>query len=283
MLLIVSTIIPGCAEQPVGYHYETRHRDHSVLARASLEIINAIYQATDETANFLVQASLTDDYGSILPDSWIMQQRTDSLTNKPFTYYFQNYLDQDYSALRFDRTTDANSVRTPSTIAYERFELKSYQNNITNEFYWDISRELRQEVEYSNNRQDHLNVDGWSYVRKVIQVEEEFEVTGGQTVTYTINLLVDWNINISKFSIDPSDQSSHLSFSGIMPVRAENGDFLRNQVSGEITIDKNGKGVGDLSFYGEPSVRIHLTGRSHSFQGYYTIANEDHRKLYQLE
>ena len=173
MLLIVSTIIPGCAEQPVGYHYETRQRDHSVLARTTLEVINAIYQATDETTNYLVQASLTDDYGSILPDSWIVREGMDSLTNTPYTYYFQNYLDQDYSGLRFDRSPDANSIRTPSTIAYEKFELKSYQNSITNEFYWDISRELRQEIEYSNNRQDHLNVEGWSYLRKVIQVEEE--------------------------------------------------------------------------------------------------------------
>lgn len=282
-LLIISTLIPGCAEQPVGYNYQARQRDHSILARTTLEVVNAVYQATDETVDYLVKASLTDDYGSILPDGWIKKTRIDPDTEIPFDVYILNYLDQDYSTMAFDLIADENAIRTPSSIAYEKFELKSYQNGITNKFFWDISRELRQRVEYSNNRRDHLNVDGWSYIGKLIQVEEEFEVAGGQTVTYTISLLVRWNIKVEKFSIDPKDQSSRLLFTGIMPVRAEDGEFLRNQISGEINIDKDGKGSGEMSYYGEPSIKLYFTGRSYSFQGYYTIADEDHNKQYQLQ
>ncbi len=209
--------------------------------------------------------------------------RVDTTTGNFFDVYILNYLDQDYSIMTFDLSPDENAIRTPSSIAYEKFELKSYQNYITNDFYWDISRELRQRMEYSNNRQDHLNVDGWSYISKLIQVEEEFEVAGGQTVTYTINLRVRWNVRVEKFSIDTKDQSSRLIITGILPVRAEDGDFLNNQVSGEIVIDKDGRGTGEMNYYGEPSIRLIFTGRSYSFQGFYTIANENHSKEYKLD
>jgi len=282
-LILTISIITGCAEQPVGYSYETRQRDHSVLARTTLEVINGIYNLTDKSTAFLENASFTNDYGTILPVGWQKLVGFDTLANENFIHYRHNFLDQNYADLRFDPIVDTDAIRTPSSLRYRTAEVKSYQNNITNEFYLDISNILFQEIEYADNRQNHRLVDGWAYYSKLVQVQEELEVAGGQTITYTINLLARWYIKIENFSLSQRDQSSRLTFTGVMPVVSEADEYLENQISGEITIDKDGKGYGEMNYYGRPSIKIYLTGRSYSFQGYYTIADEDYKKRYRLE
>jgi len=282
-MFIAGSFLTGCEEQPIGYIFSPTQRDKTTMARTAGTVINAIYEHTDEAVIYLDQASLTDDYGSLLLGGWQAFAAIDSVDSTVFTYYARTYLDQKYYFLRFDKEPDPSAVRTPSNLDYNFTELRSYQNQATSEFFGDISQIRQLSIEYSDNRQDHRNVDGWLYIRTLIPIEREYETAGAGTVTYTINILVRWQVRLERYSIDPNDHRSRMVIAGIFPINDEAGEYHSAQVSGEIILDAKGKGSGDLWLYGEPAVRMNFTGRAFGFIGYFTLHEENHEKKYRLE
>ncbi len=282
-VISVSTFLTGCEEQPAAYVFSPTQRDETNFARTIAEIVDLFYQHADDAAQFLDQAALTDDYGSLLLGGWNPHVLNDSLTGDPYTVFGRNYLDQKYYSLRFDRDPDAGAVRTPSNLDYTYLDLLSYQNRQTSEFNPDINQSLVFTMEYSDNRQDPKNLDGWFDVRKIIPVEQELETAGAGTQTYFINILVRWQIKVENFSIDKDDHRARLVFSGVYPIYDSAGETHQTLVEGGITLDANGVGVGDFSFYGERVVRLNLTGKTYGFNGYFTLFGENHRQKYQLD
>ncbi len=276
-------LIAGCAEQPTDYIYTPTHRDHSKLAQTAVTVLDAIYEHTDQAASYLDKASLTDDYLSLLPSGWAPYQMVDSTTGEPYILYTRNYLDQHYYGLRFDVKPVNGAVRSPSDLQYTYIEINSLQNPVTNEFYGNVNQTRRLSIEYSDQRRDANFVDGMFEIRRIVPFEEEIEVAGAGTVTYNVYVTVNWLVKIERFSIDPNDQRARLVIEGIMPLYDEAGQYQQPHVSGEININTRGRGTGDLSLYGDPAVRLHITGRTFGFRGYYTLYSENHEKRYRFE
>lgn len=282
-LMIFAGLFTGCSEQPVGYIFSPTNRHQSTLARTTAEVVNAIYHHADQAAVYLDRASLTDDYISLLEGGWLETMLIDTTTGQPYTLYYRSYLDQEHYILRFDREPMAEAVRTPSSLDYTFLEIKSYQNRVTNEFYGNVSDYLQISIEYANNRQNHRSVDGWFEIQRTVVFEEEIETAGAGTVTVPIYVGVSWQVKVENYSIDTDDQRSGIIIDGIMPIYDDAGEYHRTQVSGRIDINSRGQGFGEIWLYGEPAARIYFTGRSFGFRGYFTLYEEDFKKIYALE
>ncbi len=282
-LPVLAALLCSCAEQPVGYIFTPTQRDQVSLARTTVEMINALYSHTDQAAGFLDAAALTTDYSKILPEGWDSTLAVDPDDGTPYTLYLRNYLDKDFYFLRFDSDPMRGSVRSPSDLEYQFYESRSFQNVFTSDFYSDINEGRELVIEYTDGRQDPLNVDGWFNMWQSVAFEEEVDI-GGQAGSYSYSyyLRVYWMFRIQDFSIDARDQRSRIVIDGTFPVYDEAGDYRQPHVSGEITIESNGSGRGEMYMYGEPMARLHFTARTAGFEGYFTLHREEHRKRYSL-
>ncbi len=282
-VFLVSLIFAGCEQQPVGYIFEPEQRDKGNLARGIAAVVNSLYDNADEAVNFLDQAALTDDYSSLLLGGWMEVPMVDSLSGDPFVLYVRNYLDQQYYLMRFNRDPIPNAVRTPSGIDYTYAEIRSYQDSRTSEFFGANSEYVQLMLNYSDNGQDVENVDGWVEVITTIIVEEEIETAGAGNVTIERRIPVTAQIKLYDFSIDEEDLKSRIVILGSYPVWDELNDYHGIQIQGEINMKKDGTGSGEIWMWGERAVKIYFTGRSFGFEGYYTLAEEDHDTRYALD
>lgn len=281
--LVITVFVSGCSERPVGYIFEPTQRHQSALAQTTVEVVNSLFEHCDEASSYLDRSSLTDDYISLLPGGWLEIPQVDSITGEDYLVYYFNYLDQKYYQLRFDREPMAGAVRTPSSLDYVFVEINSIQNSITNEFYGGINEIRNLTIEYSDDRQDPQFMDGWFEISRSIPFEEEIEIASGETISYDVYVTVIWDVRIERYSLDPDDHRARMVFEGLMPVYDEAGEYQRVHVSGELNINSSGKGGGDMWFYGEPSIRLHFTGRSYGFNGYFTTFDDDHQKIHNFE
>jgi len=279
----VAALVTSCAEQPSDYVFAPTSRDESNFGLTIGQVINFLYQHGDDAAKFLDQASLTDDYGSLLLGGWIALPAIDSLSGVPYTLYYRNYLDQKRYLLRFDPSPQNGAVRTPSSLFYQFTDLVSYQNRLTTEFNPDINQSVYLSIYYSDDRQNPKYVDGWFDIYKIMPVEQEIETAGAGTQTYYIYIAVRWQVWVEHFSIDPSDHSGRLVFSGDYPIYDAAGEYHHAMISGSININSDGSGVGDFSLFGDKSVRLYLTGRTYGFDGYFRLHRDKLRGTYVLQ
>ncbi len=282
-IISVFTFFSGCEEQPVGYIFSPTQRENTSIAQGVADVVNSIYAHTDKAVDYLARASLTDDYGSLLLGGWESFPAKDSLTGEDYTLYRRIYLDQDYYFLRFDRIPMAGSIRTPSSLDYGSAQLRSYQDLRTSEYFGDVSESRNALIEYSNDRQDDKNVDGWFDIRTLVQIEEEIEIAGGGTVIIENNIPINWNIRIVNYSIDLYDYKSKLTIVGRMNIRDEAGQFHTVQVTSEIIMEDDGRGQGDITLYGENAARIHFTNKTSGFNGYFTLFEDNHDQRFMID
>lgn len=281
-VVAVTSLISGCAEQPVGYIFTPSHRHKTSTARVVATVISTIYDHTDTAVKYLDRSSLTDDYGSLLPGGWENIIAVDTTTGEPYTLYIHNYLDQKYHFLRFDPVPMNQAVRSPSSLDYTYIEIRSYQNLRTSAFYGNISKVNQLKIEYADNRTDPFNVDGWFEIRTVLPVEIDIETALG-SFTITDYVAVNWQLFIENYSIDQDDQTSRLVLAGVVPLYDEELQPHFTQISGDIEINSRGRGGGDMWLWGEPVAKLHFTGRTHKFDGYFTLYEEDHYGRYSFD
>ncbi len=279
VIIATTMILSGCEEQPTGYIYKPMQRDQIQVASTVFDFLHELYNHTDEAANFLNEAALTNDYASVLPEGWLPS--TDGMGN---TYYERNYLDQQFQDLWFDPNPNNNAIRTPSELRFNYLEIGSFLNYYDRTFYADTSETFSLAIEYSNARQDPQHVDGLFQIQRAVEffTEGTTVLQDGSSVSYSENywVLVTWLIKIDQFSVDPDDHSGHFTFDGIFPFDDETYQRHEAHVSGEVTLDKNGRGNGEVWLMGEPVARIRFNGRSFGFNGYFTLYSEDHENLY---
>lgn len=274
--LLLSLSFWGCEEQPEDYYFEPDSRDVTNYADAVFLMIDVLYNDMDEATNYLEQASLTEDYGSLFIGGWESFPMVDTVTSETYTMYYKNYQQRDHYFLRFDRDPQPDAVRQPSSIDYTFTEVQSYQNPRTSEFYGQNSGSSQCLIEYSDNRQDYRNVEGWFLSHIRLPVIETAEVAGGFEYSYTTYLDLVWNVNIEEYSMDPNDQSCKMSFTGVFPIRDERNVYHQTQGSGEIIINAEGKGRGTVSLYGDPIANLYFENRTHRFNGWFTLDMFDH-------
>ncbi len=279
LLLITTFMVNGCEEQPVGYIFNPTQRDQIQVVRTLYDFLQALYDHTDQAARFLDEAALTNDYSSVLPEGWLPLQNSSGNL-----FYLRNYLDQQFHILEFDAEPSIDAVRTPSDLVYNYLEIGSFRDSFTQSFYGDTSEAFNLTIEYSGDRQETEFVDGIFQIQRAVEFEVEIPIAGqdgGSTsVTDYYWVLVTWLMNIERYSIDPDDQRARITLDGMFPYDDETYERHEIHVSGEIEIDKNGRGIGEMWLYGEPVARIHFTGRNFGFLGYFTLYSEDHEKRY---
>ncbi|MDP8239531.1 MAG: hypothetical protein P9X24_10615 [Candidatus Hatepunaea meridiana] len=274
-LLILTVLLSGCSEQPLGYVYQPTSSNISRLAWVTVDIVGMVFDHMDESVGFLEDASHTNNWETILSGGWIAIPTVDSVSGNPYTLFYNNYMDQKFKTLRFDKQIVNDAIRTPSDVEYTYVTLRNFRNNRNNEIYTDTDDNLHLIIEYSDARQDPKNVNGWMNItRSVPFVEEIVNEEGTQSWVYYMH--PTWVIRIEDFSTDPLDQSARLVIEGTFPHNDETGNYRADHVSGEIIIQSNGTGVGELNLYGEPVIRLHFTGRGYGFEGYYTYHKYDH-------
>lgn len=274
-----SLVINGCEEQPVGYIFSPTQRDQIQAVSTFFDFLQALYVHTDQAARFLDEAALTNNYASVLPEGWLpLQNPTGDF------FYLRNYLDQQFHLLQFDNNPTVDAVRTPSDLVYNYLEIGSFRDSFTQSFYGDTSEAFNLTIEYSDDRQETNFVDGIFQIQRAVEFEIEIPITGqdgGSTsVTDYYWVLVTWLMKIEHYSIDPDDQRARITLDGMFPYDDETYERHEIHVSGEVEIDKHGRGTGEMWLYGEPVARIHLSGRRSGFLGYFTLHSEDHEKRY---
>ena len=259
--LLLALLLFSCAEQPVGYIYRPIERDEVFLARLTGDVVSTMYVKMDAAVGYLENASHTSNYQTILPSGWLALSVTDSITGEQYTGYSRNYLDQQFHGLRFDKRPDPNAIRTPSDIEFSYVQIRNFPNSRTTGFYLDVDERMHMMVEYADSRQNPDFVQGWLNMTRAVEFEEEIDIGDGQTDTYSYYVYPLWIVRIENFSINPLDHSGHLIFEGTFPHQDEAGEYQNDHVSGEINIESDGTGRGEMSLYGDPVASINFTGR----------------------
>ncbi len=277
----------GCAEQPYGYIFKPEHRDQVNLARQTTDFLSSLYDHSDAAGRFLTNAGLTTDYRSILPDGWVDETPRDTMGH-PIASKFsfsRDYLDQQFFDLNIDTAAAPNAIRNPATLNYDFREVASAQNGITRQFFGQTVEVRKLQISYGDLLRNPNFLDGWFSMRRIVAFDQELEVLvsgKAQKVTYKIYLPVTWVMKIKQFSIDVNDQRSHIVIDGLFPIYDKVGDVQECHVSGELVINTDGSGGGDVWLFGQPCVRLTFTGRSFGFKGSFSLASEDYKTNYNL-
>lgn len=282
LAIATGTFIVGCEDQPVGYIFSPTQRDRSSVAQASVVVLNKIFAHTDQATSYLERSALTTNYRDMLVGNWQVIPAQDSITHDPYTLYYQSILDKKHYFLRFDREEMLNSLRTPSSLDFTYIEVRSFQDPRTSEFYGQTSESRHLTLEYSDNRQDIKNVDGWFDLLTRIPIEIDVAVAGEGSVTIEEWIWIDWQVRIEKYSIDPDDHTAKIVIAGWFPLFDRNNDYTAAQVSGVINIRSDGRGSGTMSLRGEPVAKLYLTGRNFGFLGSYSLSDDDFGKRIKL-
>lgn len=272
-------LIAGCADEPSGYLFTPTHRDKTFLTAYAGAFLSQLYTNLDEAGAILTSASLTNDYSSVLPEGWQRQVIGGD------TLYLRNYNDEQFHAIRFDPNPTAGAVRIPASLAYDRVDIASFRNPLTNTFYGDTSQAITMTIQYSDNRTDPEFIDGWYQVQRPISVEYSVQIqVGGGTGQQTVEdyVMTTWQMKIERFSVESRDQRARISFNGTYPLIDRAGVLQSPQVAGEFTIERDGRGSGDIWLYGEKTSRVILLNRAYGFEGYFTLYEEDHSSIYAL-
>ncbi|MDP8228787.1 MAG: hypothetical protein P9M15_04980 [Candidatus Electryoneaceae bacterium] len=285
MLVLFSV---GCEDQPTEYIFEPTHRDQVLVVRTATDFLKTLYEHTDQAGTFLDEAALTDYYSSVLPEGWLVATDMRGIPivgSAGDTLYIKNYLDQKFHLISFDSDPMGGAVRSPSSLNFDYLEVGSYRDGFTNSFYGDTSESLKLSIEYTDDRQNPGYLDGWFQIQRSVEFEGESGYSaGGERGSYTYNyyLQVKWFMRIEDFSLDPDNHSARIIIDGVFPILDEMDKLQEPQISGEIVLDKNGIGTGEMWLYGDRVARLHFTGRSFGFTGYFTLDSEDHHKRYRL-
>lgn len=282
VVMLLAALLAGCAEQPVGYLFEPEPWDQIRLTRTAAEVLDNVYEFFDMGSGFLESAVLTSDYRSFLPQGWLVV--VDSLTGD--TTYTNNFLDQKFLELRFDPVPIPGAIRIPSSLSMGYVEIGSFYNIVVGAYYGDTSRSVDLSIEYANNRQDVRFLDGWYQIKQSIPFTFDIEVSigGGQSGTFTQLTYLDmiWLVRIEDFSVGTQDQHAKIFIEGAFPMLDEAGNYQAPHVSGEIRINSDGSGIGEMSLHGIPATRIRFRQRTSGFEGFFTLYSEDHKYQYQL-
>lgn len=280
-------LLAGCAEQPYGYIFSPERRDQVNVARRAGDFIGSLYERTDQAADLLQETGLTTDFRSVLPEGWTEVTPRDSAGNPLGESYvfLRNYLDRDYYVLTMARNPSPGAVRNPARLQYQFAAVGSLRNYITRNYFGALDEEHRLDLSYADNLQNVHFVEGWFSIRKIVPFEQEIEILvngKNQKVTYDIYLNVSWMMRVERFSIDPYDQRSRIVVEGEFPILDAENNIQKAHVSGELNINSDGAGGGDIWLYGQPTARISFSGRSFGFKGSFTLFSEDHKKSYNL-
>jgi len=265
----------SCAEQPTGYIYRPTQRDEVAVSRLVENVVSSLYDNMDLSVGFLEDASHTNNYATILPAGWQAIPFVDTTSGAPYTLYFHNFLDQKYQSIRFDKNPLEGAVRMPSDIEYSFLKLRNFFNERSFEFYMDVDEYIHLVVEYSQNRNDPHHVEGWFDIKRAVEFEEEIQI-GDYISTYEYYMYPTWVIRIEDFSTDALDHSARLIIEGTFPHRDEIDNFQNDHVTGDITMQANGTGSGEIRLYGKPISRVYFTSRGAGFEGYFTLYSQDH-------
>ncbi|MBM3326165.1 MAG: hypothetical protein FJY65_04155 [Calditrichaeota bacterium] len=285
LFIAIVLLLGGCSEQPHGYIFTPQPRDQVAVARQMGNYISTLYNHTDEAVGYLVDASLTPNYQSILPQGWMDITVYDTVTGLPRTPYYsflKNYLDQKLNLLQIDRNPAPSAVRHPSNLDYYYYEIGSYQNRLTSSFNGNVLQTRRLNVQYANELRDPDNIEGWYSQRRNLQFTYEISVQGSQTFSLPYYYPASWSSRILNYSIAVNDQRGSIIVEGIVPMNDRAGQYQEPHVSGRFNIDRNGKGGGDIWLNGELSARMTFTSRTFGFRGYFTLYSEDHKYRYGL-
>lgn len=288
IMVVLAIFSVGCEDQPTEYVFMPTQRDQVLVVRTAADFLKTLYDHTDRAGTFLDEAALTEYYSSVLPEGWLVAV---DLMGNPIvgsvgdTLYIRNYLDQKFHMIRFNTDPIGGSVRTPGNLLFDYLEVGSYRDGFTNSFYGDTSESLKLAIEYSDDRQNPQYIDGWFQIQRSVEFEGESGYSeGGQRGSYTYNyyLPVRWLIEIKNFSIDPDDHRARIVIDGVFPILDEMEQLQEPQISGKFVLDKNGRGTGEMWLYGDRVAKLHFTGRSFGFTGYFTLDSEDHNYRYKL-
>jgi len=280
LVVAVLLTLAGCADEPGGYIFTPTHRDKTFLTYYTSAYLGSLYDNLDIAAGILASASLTNDYGSVLPEGW--QKRVIGGD----TIFLRNYNDEQFHSIKFDPTPPIGAVRIPASLAYDRVDIASFRNPLTNTFYGDTSQAINMSVGYSANSTDPEFLDGWYQVQTPVAVEFSVQIqvgSGSGEQTFNDYVMTTWQMKIERFSVEPRDQRARITFNGTYPLIDKSGALQNPQVSGEFNVERDGKGIGDIWLYGEKTSKVVLLNRrSSGFQGYFTLYEEDHSTIYSL-